>query len=64
GGWFLHISSVGLPGAEKCPAPGHGASARPAAHGLTVPAHQDPDTFAVCGLVQDMGLDQAVTAVC
>ncbi|MGW1161951.1 hypothetical protein ACWD5Q_21760 [Streptomyces sp. NPDC002513] len=46
-------------------APAHDASARPAlAHGLVVPAHQGADPFAVCGLVEDMGLGQAVAGVC
>ncbi|MFF3511876.1 hypothetical protein [Streptomyces sp. NPDC002573] len=46
-------------------APGRTTSARPAAaHGLVVPARQGGDPFAVCGLVEDMGLTEAAAVVC
>ncbi|MEV6026016.1 hypothetical protein [Streptomyces sp. NPDC052036] len=46
-------------------APGHATSARPAAaHGLAIPSRQGTDPFAVCGLVEDMGLTQAAAVVC
>lgn len=46
-------------------ASGHTTFARPAAaHGLIVTAREGGDPFAVCGLVENMGLTEAAAVVC